>query len=106
MYPAITSYNLTNGMGNLFVYSQAVVPFFDKLFFGSIFAIITFSLYFTQELKSGRGDFLVAFAVGGFVTTILAGIMQTINGFVEPSTMGILISITIISFILLFFSKD
>ncbi len=106
MYPEITSYNLTSGMGNLFVYSQAVVPFFDSLFFGFILSVLTFGMYFTQEVKSGRGDFLVSFAVGSFVTTILMGIMQSIEGFIRPTTLGIFISITIVSFLLLFMSKD
>ena len=106
MYPSITDYNTTSGMGSLFVYAQHIVPFFDSLFFGFIFAVLVFGMYFSQEVKKGRGDFLVAFSVGSFATTVLAGVMQMIKGFVQPATLATLISITIISFILLFFSKD
>ena len=104
-YPLITSYNLSQGSGNLFSYAEAVVPFFDALMFGFILLVITLSMYFTQEVKKGRGDFPVAFAVGCFVTTILAGIMQMVTNFIQTSTLGVLVALTILSFIWLFFSE-
>jgi len=104
MYPTIDAYNLSQGMGQLFVYSEAVVPFFDALVFGALLLIITFGIYFTQEIKKGRGDFPVAFAVGNTVTVILAGIIQTIQGFLQPYTLGILIGLNFISYIWLYYS--
>ena len=103
-YPTIDQYNLSNGMGQIFVYAQGVVPFFDALVFGFILVVLTFGMYFTQEIKKGRGDFPVAFSVGCFATTILAGIMQMVTGFVQTGTLGVLISVTIVSFIWLFYS--
>ena len=104
-YPTIDQYNLSSGMGQIFVYSQAVVPFFDALMFGFILVVLTFGMYFTQELKKGKGDFPVAFSVGSFVTTILAGIIQLLTDFVQPATLGVLVTLTIVSFIWLFFSE-
>jgi len=104
MYQTIDSANLTSGMGSLFVYAQKVVPFFSSLFFGFILVVLTFGMYFTQETKKGRGDFPVAFSVGCTVTTILAAIMQMINGFLSFTTLEVLIAITIISYVWLMFS--
>lgn len=104
MYPTIEQSNLSSGMGQLFVYTQGIIPFFDALMFGFILIVLSFGMYFTQELKGGKGDFPVAFSVGCFVTTVLAAIMQMINGFVQAGTLGVLIALTIVSFIWLFFS--
>lgn len=95
----------TQGMGQLFVYAERVVPFFDAMMFGVILLVITFSLYFIQENKKGRGDFPVAFSVGCTVTTILAGILQMVSGFLSVGTLAILIVLTMVSYIWLFYSE-
>ena len=93
------------GMGGLFVYAKQIVPFFDGMLFGVILLVLTFSLYFIQESKKGRGDFPVAFAVGCTATTILAIIISLLSGFMGSATLGILISLTIVSYIWLFYSE-
>jgi len=103
MYP---EYNYTGErMGGLFKYAKQIVPFYDGLLFGVILAVITFSIYFIQESKKGKGDFPVAFAVGCTATTVLAIIISLLSGFVSPVTLGILISLTIVSYIWLFYSN-
>lgn len=97
------SYN-GEGMSGLFVYSKQIVSFYDGLLFGVILAVITFSIYFTQESKKGRGDFPVAFAVGCTATSVLAIIISMLSGFMGSTTLGILISVTIVSYIWLFYS--
>ena len=92
------------GIGSLFLYAKSVVPFYDSILFGVILLIITFSLYFIQEQKRGKGDFTVSFAVGCTVTTILAVILSMLAGFTSAMTLGILIALTILSYIMLFFS--
>ena len=106
MYPTIDEYNLSNGMGELFVYAQATVPFFADLLFGVILGIVTLGIYFAKELKSGRGDFPSAFAVGCTVTTVLGVIMGMLSNFIPFRTLGILISLTIVSYFILFFSEQ
>ncbi len=54
VYPTIDQYNLSDGMGQMFVYGQAVVPFYADLLFGVLLAIITFGIYFSQEVKKRK----------------------------------------------------
>ena len=93
------------GMASLFQYAKAIVPFYDGLLFGVILAVIVFSIYFIQESKKGRGDFPVAFAVGNTATTVLAIIISMISDFMSGTTLGIFISLTIVSYIWLFYSN-
>jgi hypothetical protein len=104
-YPTVDQYNLSSGIGQMFVYAQATVPFFADLLFGVILIIVTFSIYFGQEVKKGRGDFPVALAVGTTSTLVLAVIMGMLSNFIPFRTMGILLSITIISYFWIFFSE-
>lgn len=92
------------GMAGLFQYAKATVPFYDGLLFGAILAVLTFSIYFIQESKRGRGDFPVAFAVGNTANTVLATIMSLISDFVGGTTLGIFVALTILSYIWLFYS--
>ena len=94
-----------NGMGSLFQYAQQTVPFYSAMLFGVILAVITFSIYFIQESKRGRGDFPVAFAVGNTATSVLAIILSMISDFMSGTTLGIFISLTLISYIWLFYSE-
>lgn len=93
-----------DGMGSIFTYAQTIVPFYSGMLFGVILAVLTFSIYFIQESKKGRGDFPVAFAVGSTATSVLAIIISMISGFMSGTTLGLFISLTIISYIWLFYS--
>jgi len=62
----------SGGMGGLFSFAAQTVPFYPALLFGVILAVMTFSIYFIQESKKGRGDFPVAFAVGSTVNFCLS----------------------------------
>lgn len=93
------------GMASLFQYAKQIIPFYDGLLFGIILAVIVFSIYFIQESKKGKGDFPVAFAVGSTATTILAIIISMISDFMGGTTLGIFISLTIVSYIWLFYSE-
>ena len=106
VYKTLDQYNLSNGMSELFVYTQSVVPFYADLLFGVLFTVFTLGVYFAQEVKKGRGDFVVALTVGSTVTTVLAVILGMISNFVPFRTMGVLVSVTIISYFVLFFSKE
>lgn len=98
-------YTSGEGMGGIFSYASDIVPFYPALLFGVILAVITFSLYFIQESKKGKGDFPVAFAVGNTVTTVLAIILSMISDFMSGMTLGIFVSLTIVSYIWLFWSN-
>ena len=104
MYPEFNS-SVNTGMGGLFQYAQQTVPFYSGMLFGVILIVITFSVYFIQEGKRGRGDFPVAFASGSTVTSVLAIIISMISNFMSGTTLGIFISLTIISYIWLFYSQ-
>jgi len=93
------------GMGDIFSYASKIVPSYPALLFGVILTVITFSLYFIQESKKGKGDFPVAFAVGNTATSVLAIILSMISDFMSGTTLGIFISLTIVSYIWLFWSQ-
>lgn len=93
-----------SGLGGLFQYAQQTVPFYAGMLFGVILTVITLSIYFIQESKKGRGDFPVAFAVGNTATVVLAIILSMISNFMSGTTLGIFISLTILSYIWLFYS--
>jgi len=92
-------------MGDVFSYASSVVPFYPSLLFGVILTVITMSIYFIQESKKGRGDFPVAFAVGSTATSVLAVILSMVSDFMSGTTLGIFVSITIVSYIWLFLSN-
>ncbi len=100
-----TEFEGGGGMASLFQYASDIVPFYPSLLFGVILAVLVFSIYFIQESKKGKGDFPVAFAVGSTTTTVLAIIISMISDFMSGTTLGIFISITIISYIWLFWSE-
>lgn len=100
-----TEFEGGGGMGDLFSYAAQIVPFYPALLFGVILAVLTFSIYFIQESKKGRGDFPVAFAVGSTVTSVLAIIISMISDFMSGTTLGIFISLTIVSYMWLFWSE-
>ena len=92
-------------MGDIFSYASGIVHFYPALLFGVILFVITFSLYFIQESKKGKGDFPVAFAVGNTATTVLAVILSMISDFMSGGTLGIFVALTIVSYIWLFWSQ-
>ena len=100
-----TEFSSGGNMGDIFSFASSTVPFYPALLFGVILAVITLSLYNIQESKKGRGDFPVAFAVGCTATTVLAVILSMISGFMTGTTLGIFISLTIVSYIWLFWSN-
>lgn len=93
------------GLGGLFQFAQDTVPFYAGLLFAVILGVFTFSIYFYRKNFQGRGDFPVAFAVGNTVTTVLAIILSLISNFMSGTTLGIFISLTIVSYIWLFYSE-
>ena len=102
---AYTEFESGGNMGDIFTYASSTVPFYPALLFGVILFVITFSLYFIQESKKGKGDFPVAFAVGNTATTVLAVILSMISDFMTGNTLGIFVGLTIVSYIWLFWSN-
>lgn len=92
-------------MSSLFQYAKDIVPFYPAFLLGTILAILTFSIYFIQESKKGKGDFAVAFAVGNTVTTVLGIILSMITDFISGNVLGTFIALTIVSYIILFYSN-
>jgi len=103
-YTEFTADNYS-GLAGMFQYAKDVVLFYDSILFGVILLVLTFSIYFIQEGKKGKGDFVVSFCVGCISTLVLAIIIGMVSGFTSGATLGILIGLTIVSFILLFFSE-
>ena len=99
-----TEFSSGGNMGDIFDYASDIVPYYPALLFGVILFVLVFSLYFIQEQKKGKGDFPVAFAVGCTATSVLAVILSMISDFMTGKTLGIFISLTIVSYIWLFWS--
>lgn len=102
---AVFNASQNSGLGGLFQYAKQTVPFYPSMLFGIILAVITFSIYFIQEGKRGKGDFPASFAVGSTVTSVLAIILSMISNFMTGTELGIFICITIVSYIWLFYSE-
>lgn len=103
-YPEFAG-NSTTGIGNIFLYAKTIIPFYDSILFTVILLVITFASYFIQEQKRGKGDFIVSFSVGCTSTTVLIGIIQLLTGFTSGTVVGVFIALTVVSYMLLFFSE-
>ena len=103
-YQTFQEFNET-GLVGLLTYPAEVVSIFIPMFLFSVFVIVMLAVYFGKKRTTGRGDFPVAFAVGGYVTTILTFILGTIKGLVNIYIMTVVVAVTIIATLVLVISK-
>ena len=103
-YETFSEWNKT-GLDQMFVYAADVVPIFIPLFLFSFFIIITLASYFSSKRLSNDGDLAASFVVAGFATVILALVMSLIPGLIPTTYVVIIIAITVLGILFLFFSR-
>lgn len=83
-YTSPSEINMTEGIGNLFIWINEVTDFwFGRALIGSIFAIILLGY-----LKSNKEDIVGGLALSGYITFVIALLFWVI-GFIDPITMGL-----------------
>ena len=98
--------NVEEGLHIILVYVNDITNgLLIKLFLASLWMIIAFGIYFNQKRISGDGDFPVGVAVAGFVTFVTAILLRIVPGLISGVDLGIVIMVTIIGVLWLFFSK-
>jgi hypothetical protein len=112
-YALVNGINMTAGMGNLFCYVNDITGMlFINLLLLSVFLIVGLGGYFAQKRSSGQGDFPQWFAIGGFVTVLLAFILRLVTDdvgnscLVNGQTLAVCIAVLVIGIIWIFFSDD
>lgn len=110
MYPTITQMNIT-GPEIFFCYPNIVTDgaFMQWMLFG-IFCVILIGLYFRNKEKTGEGDLPQCFAIASWVTVIFSIFMRLIDcgGYplLDNLSLGIIIGVTLLSVLFLFFSDN
>ncbi len=95
-YPTNVDFTTSNGFLNLILYLNSVTAgWFSNFLLIAVLIIFASGYYFTSK------DFWGGFAVGGFVTSVLAIIMW-ISGILSVGSLIIALAIAIISFVGLF----
>ena len=103
-YPTLESYNYS-GVTQILYADNGAVHFglFPALIIISIFAIISLGSYFATTRRYGRGDFLSSLNVGGFVASIISGIMLIIPHF---ETLRVVVITVLVEIGLLMIEKN
>lgn len=104
-YPTLETINGTGIVGILQTVSEAV-PIYPALLLFAIWSILTLGMLFASIRRIGKGDFVACLAVGGFVTTIIAFMMQLIPNFITNATIIPVVVLEIIAVILLLAKQD
>jgi len=103
-YSTLSDYNTSEGMHVLFQYVAETVPVFIPLVLFAVFVIVSFGTYFSQRRLSGRGDFIISFAVAGYITVLVAYVMSLIDGLINNFTVIICVVIAVLGTLMLFVS--
>ena len=103
-YQTLQEANVT-GLDGVFAYSASVVPILPALILFGIFLVVTLGSFFALRKQMGTANFAASFAVGGFVTAIVAIWFSLLDGFVGLTTVVVCVAIDILGFIWLIFSE-
>ena len=104
-YPTLETINGT-GITGIFQTVSAAVPIFPALILFAVWSILTFGMFFSSVRRVGKGDFPACFAVGGFVTSLVAFLMQLIPNFITTYTIVPVVALEIIAVVILISSKQ
>lgn len=104
-YTEFGDYNTSEGITSLFTYSVETVPVFVPLLLFAIFIISVVGSFFAQKRIVGRGDLPGSFAVGSWLTAILAIVLSLIPDFIRTGTLVFTIALAILGTIWLYVSR-
>jgi hypothetical protein len=101
------SINGSGIIGMLQVNSSAI-PFdiFPALIIILIWSIISFGSFYAVSRRYGQGDFLVSLNVGGFIASIIAGILLIFPNFIQLRTVVVTLLLELLFFIMLITDKN
>jgi len=105
-YELITARNLSEGLQVPFIYVNDIMGgLFIKLLLLMVWSLVTFGLYFNQKKAIGFGDFPMAVAVAGIVTTVFTVLLKLIPGLVDTVSFAVVLIVTLLSVIWFFISR-
>lgn len=104
-YTTFTDYNVSS-VQDILTYPAVVVPFFWDFVLFAVFCIVTLSTFFASTRLKNKGDIMVSISVAAWFTTILSFVMSLIPGMISLATIVVCIAVSIISFIMLLFSRE
>ena len=90
---------------DLFTYSAGVVSVLVPLILFSVFIMSTLGSYFAQKRATGVGDFPGSFAVGSWITAIIAVSFSLIPDFIRTGTLVFTFALAIMGAIWLYMSR-
>lgn len=105
-YKELSEVNTSAGIHELFIYAAEVVPIFIPLVLFALFIISCLGSFFAQKRLTGRASFPASFAVGGFITLLVAFMMTLIDGLINTSTLIVTLLVAMVGIFWLIFSRD
>lgn len=90
-----------SSLADLFVYPAVAVSNFWAIMLMAIFFIVSLGIYYAGDLRN-KGDWLSAFAIGSWFTTVIGFIMTLVPGMIGRTPVMISLVGSIIFAILLF----
>jgi len=93
----LPNFTNTSGMEEVLQYGSQQVPILAPGLLFMIYIIIMVSGYFSQERKTGQGNFLMWASISGLITTSGAFMLFLYDNLVNIQTIMVCVVITIIS---------
>ena len=103
-YPNLSSLNNQSGIGGLMALPNSSYPYFWAWILAAIWAIISFTTYFKQKEKTGRGKMLSSMAVACLVVIFLS-VIGTVIGIVSVDIMVYILVLGFIVIAIWFFTQ-
>jgi len=100
MYKTLSDLNATGLVGVLTTNSDATI-LFPAMIITSIWIILALGSFYATTRRYSKGDFMASLTVGGFVASIIAGIMLIIPNFMPLRVLVITVILEILCFLLL-----
>ncbi len=94
------------GIAGLLQTTSSAVPIMPALILFALWSVLTFGMFYANVRRVGRGDFVVCWAVGGFVTVLISFLMQLIPRFITNYTIVPIVVIEIIAIACLLMKND
>lgn len=104
-YDTINTRNVSEGMNVLFEYTADTVPIFFPMLLFAFFCIVALSTFYTKLRLTGDGGLIIAVTVASWMTAILSFFMLLVP-LVSVEVVVICLTVSILSTILLFVTKD
>jgi len=110
-YPTIDTYAIADGPEIMLCYVNDITGgLFMSLFFLAIWMIMALGSFYLTKRSTGSGDFPVSMSLGSFTVLIFSIMMRLLTcpnlPLASDLDLGVIIGVTFLSVIFLFFSRD